>query len=94
MKNGTDLMCAVWERNWGRHVRLVWSLGSLCSLSSLSPAFESLLPTRQAFAPLLSEGVPVPPLRFGDWEHPEHAAVDHGLANLQHVWEVPLKREL
>lgn len=81
MKNGTDLICAVWERN----------RGSLCSLSSLSPAFESLPPTRQAFAPLLSEGVP---LRFGDWEHPEHAAVHYGLGNLERVWEVSLRREL
>lgn len=70
------------------------SLGSLCSLSSLSPAFESLLPTRRAFAPLLSDGVAVLPLRFGDREHPEHAAVDYGLGNLERVWEVPLKREL
>lgn len=70
------------------------SLGSLCSLSRLSPAFESLLPTRRAFAPLLSEGVPVLPLRFGDWEHPERAAVDYGLGDLEHVWEVPLKSEL
>lgn len=34
------------------------------------------------------------PLRFGDWEHPEHAAVHYGLGNLERVWEVSLRREL